>query len=121
MVETGEADLAPYIGAQDATNPETDASYLNTETAQVALSVEQPPLDDPRVRRALNLAIDRQAFIGSIFSADVRAASQIVLPFIDGYDATLEPWAFDPEEAHSLPEAAKTDGVPVTRDLMLLD
>ena len=32
MVEQGEADLAPSISAVDATNPETDVSYLNSET-----------------------------------------------------------------------------------------
>ena len=76
MVATGEADLAPYISVQDATNPATDHSYLNTETAQVALTLDRPPLNDIRVRKALNMAIDRKAFIGTIFSADVQPASQ---------------------------------------------
>ena len=32
MVTQGEADLAPSISAVDATNPDTDVSYLNSET-----------------------------------------------------------------------------------------
>lgn len=119
MVATGEADLAPYISVQDATNPETDHSYLNTETAQVALALEHAPLNDIRVRKALNMAIDRQAFIGTIFSADVQPASQIVLPFINGYNPELKPWAYDPDGAKALLEEAKADGVPVDTEITL--
>lgn len=119
MVSTGEADLAPYISVQDATNSETDHSYLNTETAQVALSREKAPLDDIRVRKALNMAIDRQAFIGTIFSADVQPASQIVLPFINGYNPELKPWAFDPDGAKALLEEARADGVAVDTEITL--
>jgi peptide/nickel transport system substrate-binding protein len=119
MVATGEADLAPYISVQDATNPETDHSYLNTETAQIALALENAPLNDIRVRKALNMAIDRQAFIGTIFSADVQPASQIVLPFINGYNPDLKPWTHDLEGAKALLAEAKADGVPVDKEIIL--
>jgi peptide/nickel transport system substrate-binding protein len=119
MVQTGEADLAPYIAVQDATNPRTDISYLNTETAQVALTVDRPPLNDLRVRQALNMSVDRNAFIGTIFSADVKSASQLVLPFINGYDPAISPWPYDPNKAKALLAAAKADGVPVDQELIL--
>jgi peptide/nickel transport system substrate-binding protein len=119
MVKTGEADLAPYIAVQDATNPKTDISYLNTDTAQVVLANNVPPLNDMRVRKALNLAVDRQAFIGTILSKDVQPASQLVLPFINGYAPDLKPWPYDPTEAKKLIAAAKADGVPVDRELTL--
>jgi len=119
MVETGEADLAPYVAVQDANNPETDRSYLNTETAQVALTYEQPPLDDVRVRRALNLGVDRQAFIGTIFGPDVQVASQIVTPQITGYNPNIEPWPYDPVQAKQLIEEARAEGVPVDAEITL--
>ena len=34
MVETGEADIAPSIAPQDATDPEMDFSYFDSETTQ---------------------------------------------------------------------------------------
>jgi peptide/nickel transport system substrate-binding protein len=119
MVQTGEAELAPYIGVQDANNPKTDTSYLNTDTAQVALTLENAPLNDIRVRKALNLGVNRQAFIGSIFSPDVKIASQIVLPFINGYNPDLKPWPYDPEQAKKLLAEAKADGVPVDKEIIL--
>jgi len=119
MVKTGEADLAPYIAVQDATDAATDVGYLNTDTAQVVLANNVPPLNDIRVRKALNLAIDRQAFIGTILSKDVQPASQLVLPFINGYAPDLKPWPYDLDEAKKLIAEAKADGVPVDRELTL--
>lgn len=119
MVQAGEADLAPYIDVQDATNPETDISYLNSETSRLQITLNTPPLDDVRVRRALNLALDRQAFIGTIFSDQSLIATQIVLPMNDGYNSDLEPAPYDLEQAMALLAEAKADGVPVDRPIML--
>lgn len=118
MVATGEADLAPYLSVQDATNPETDVAYLNTETVNMVLTNNVAPLDDVRVRRAVNFAIDRSAFIGTILSEDVQVASQYVLPFISGYNPAIEPWPYDPEQARVLLEEARADGVPVDSEIV---
>lgn len=119
MVASGEADLAPFIAVQDATNPETDISYLNTETPYVQIPVGIPPLDDVRVRKALNLAVDRNAFIGTLVSKDALPASQIVVSFINGYNPDIKPWPFDPEQAKKLLAEAKADGVPVDTEITL--
>ena len=66
MVAQGEADLAPSIAAVDATNPDTDVSYLNSETLYLRLDSAIDPISDKRVREALNMAIDRDAFIGTL-------------------------------------------------------
>ena len=66
MVTQGEADLAPSISAVDATNPDTDVSYLNSETLYLRIDSAVAPISDKRVREALNLAIDREAFIGTL-------------------------------------------------------
>jgi peptide/nickel transport system substrate-binding protein len=117
MVTTGEADLAPYISVQDATNPDTDVAYLNTETVNLVFTNNVAPLDDVRVRKAMNFAIDRNAFIGTILSKDTQVASQYVLPFINGYNIDIQPWPYDPEQARALLAEAKADGVPVDTEL----
>lgn len=113
MVQTGEADLAPAVAAQDATNPETDISYFDSETTRFRIDGTVAPLDDIRVRQALNLAIDREALVGSIFSADVEPATQLVTPAINGYNPDLKIWEYDVEEARRLIEEARADGVAV--------
>ncbi|NVJ11969.1 ABC transporter substrate-binding protein, partial [Myxococcus sp. AM001] len=39
-------------------------------TAYVALNVRHKPLDDVRVRQAINLAVDKQAYLGAQFGAE---------------------------------------------------
>jgi peptide/nickel transport system substrate-binding protein len=120
MVAAGEADIAPNIAVQDATDPTMDFSYLNSETSSFRIDVTKPPLDDVRVRKALNLAIDRDAMIGTIFSPDVVKATQFVVPSINGHNPDLEPWPYDPEQAKQLLAEAEADGVPVKDEITII-
>src|SRR3546814_6596482 len=120
MVATGEADIAPSIAVQDATDPGTDFSYPNAETTRIRIGTTQAPLNDVRVRKALNLAVDRQAFIGSILSKEVVPASQLVVPTTSGYNADLKPWEYDLDKAKALIEEARADGVPVDQEIRLI-
>ena len=120
MVETGEADLAFSIAPQDATNKKTDKVYPNSDSAMFRLSVDIPPLNDIRVRKAINLAIDRKAFLGSIVSDHAQLAMQQVGPSALGFNPNLKPWKYDPEQAKALLKQAKADGVDVTRELRMI-
>ena len=70
--------IAPSISPQDATDPAMDFSYFDSETTNFRIDVGIPPLDDVRVRKALNLAIDRAAMVGTILSKDVVPATQLI-------------------------------------------
>lgn len=120
MVETGEADIAPNIAVQDATDPEMDFSYPNSETSRLRIDMAIPPLDDIRIRKALNLAIDRDAFIGTIFPADVIKATALVVPSINGHNPNLVPYPYDPEEARRLIDEARADGVAVDTPIRIV-
>lgn len=120
MVKTGEADIAPNIALQDATDTATDFSYFNSETSRLRIDMTRAPLDDVRVRQALNYAIDRDALIGSIFSADVVPMTQIVVPSINGHNTSLTHWPYDPAKARELLASAKADGVAVDTEIELL-
>lgn len=119
MVETGEADLAPVIAMQDATNPETDYSYINAETTRFRVDTKVPPLDDVRVRKALNLAIDWDG-LATLFGPGVIRASQLVAPSVLGHNPDIEPWPYDPDQARALLEEARADGVPVDTELNVI-
>ena len=120
MVATGEADIAPNITELDATDPSMDFSYFNSETTALRIDLTRPPLDDIRVRKALNLAIDRQALIGTIFPKDVVPATQLVVPSINGHNPDLKVWPYDPDQAMALLEEARAAGVPVDNEITLL-
>jgi peptide/nickel transport system substrate-binding protein len=120
MIATGEADIAANIAVQDATDPTMDFSYPNSETSRLRIDTTLPPLDDVRVRKALNLAFDREGVRGTIFSPDVIPATQLVVPSINGYNPNLKVWPYDPAEAKRLLEEARADGVPVDDEILLL-
>lgn len=119
MVETGEADLTPSIAIQDATNPETDFAYLNSETTAIRIDAGFAPLDDVRIRKALNLAIDWEG-LAQLFGQDIQRASQMVVKGINGYNDQLAPWGFDAEKARALIAEAKADGVAVDTEIELI-
>lgn len=120
MVATGEADIAPTISSVDATNPATDFSYLNSETLYLRLDHSMAPLDDVRVRRALNMAIDREAFIGTVLPEGTDIAVAMVVPSTLGWNETVEPIPYDPEGARALLEEARADGVKVDTEIQLV-
>ena len=66
----------------------------------------RPLFSDPRVRRALTMAIDRQAIIDGLLPGVGRAAAGPVLSFLWARDPDLKPLPFDPDAARRLLEEA---------------
>jgi peptide/nickel transport system substrate-binding protein len=120
MITQGEADLAPSISAADATNPDTDVSYLNSETLYLRLDTAIPPISDKRVREALNFAIDRDAFVGTLLPKGVVKATAMVPPTTFGWNPNVKPFPHDPQKAKALLEEAKAAGVPVDTTIQLI-
>ena len=122
MVKVGEADIAPSIAAEDATDPKTDTSYINSETASLRIDNTIAPLTDKRVRLALNYAFDREKVRGSILPKDILNATQIVVPNIAGHNHEIDKKvrAYDPNKAKQLLAEAKADGVPVDKEIVLI-
>ena len=120
MVKTGEADIAASIGVQDANDPKMDFSYFNSETSRLRIDITRAPLNDIRVRKAMNLAVDLDGLMGTIFPKGVVKMTQIVVPSINGHNPTLKPWPYNPAEAKKLVKAAKADGVPVDKEIVLI-
>jgi oligopeptide transport system substrate-binding protein len=65
------------------------------------INVTRKPFDDPRVRRALALAIDKQRLVEKITAAGEKPASQITPPIIPNYHPP-EGLGRDPEAARRL-------------------
>jgi oligopeptide transport system substrate-binding protein len=77
----------------------------------LGLPVYVPGLDDPDIRRALSMAIDRQTIIDNIFNGVGTPADDVITPVIPGYEeGACEACAFDPEGAKELYDS--TDGIP---------
>ena len=81
-------------------------------TAYIGINTRHPPLDDVRVRQALNLAFDKAAYIRAQYGEG--NATPAVAPYpatLWGHDETLQDWPHDPERARQLlAEAGHADG-----------
>ena len=120
MVATGEADIAPQITAEAADNPALDFSYPNSETVYLRVESLDAPTSDIRVRKALNAAIDREAFIGTLLPAGTELAVAMVPPTTLGWNPNLKPPAFDAELAKQLIAEAQADGVDTSLPIEII-
>ena len=121
LVATGEADLAPSVAAGDADNPKLDVAHLNAQTTWLRIDVTQPPLDDRRVRQALNYAIDRKALAGRYFARGSTPATQAWGPNVQGHNFEIDKrvWPYDPAKARQLLAEAKAAGTRVDAEIEL--
>lgn len=118
MVTKGEADFAPSIAVQDAKEGQS-VGYPNAETVRLNLDSLMAPMDDIRIREAINMGVDRDAMLGTVLSSDATKATQLYLPSISGWSDKVRMFDYDPEKAKALIAEAKADGVPVDAEIQL--
>ncbi len=89
----------------------TGAAFQRRFTSQVyflAFATEgekvnpKSPLADMRVRRALNMAVNRENVVLQIFGDATKASSQLSFPGAFGYDPSIKPIPYDPVTAKKL-------------------
>lgn len=70
------------------------------------ISTAEKPLDDPRVRQAMTLAIDRVRIVKEVYEDRSLPGAGILPPGTYGYDPTLAGYPHDPKKAALLLAAA---------------
>lgn len=102
---------------RDPNNPLYDpllaSQYLegtSMDTFYLAFNVEKPPFDDPKVRKAFAMAIDRKELAEVVLKNLVVPAKGILPPGIPGYRPDLEGIPYDPEGARKLLAESKYGG-----------
>jgi peptide/nickel transport system substrate-binding protein len=86
----------------------------------VKLNTEKPPFkDNPKLWMALNLAVDRQAIVDSLWGGlGTLEACQVLSPAYFGYNPKLKPIPFDPVRAKALlTEAGFPNGLAFDLDV----
>nr|WP_258371573.1 ABC transporter substrate-binding protein [Pseudomonas alcaligenes] len=85
-------------------------------TAYVALNTRHKPLDDVRVRQAINLAFDRQAYLRAQYGEGNASLAAAPYPAtLLGHDERLQPWPRDLDKARRLlAEAGHAQGLKLS-------
>lgn len=77
----------------------------------------ESPLQDVRVRQAINHAVDIDSIIENVLSGYATPIATVVLPFALGYNPEVTRYEYDPERARELlAEAGYADGVTIEFD-----
>ncbi len=87
--------------------------YDDRSYTHVCWNTEKPLLADPRIRRALSSAIDRETLIDVVYGGFGRLGVGPVLSSFWAFNRDLEPVPFDPDAARDVFEASgwsDTDG-----------
>ncbi|WP_298495890.1 ABC transporter substrate-binding protein [uncultured Maritimibacter sp.] len=111
----GECHVMPYPNPADvqAMKDDENINVMEQEGLNVgylAYNTQQAPFDNPMVRKALNMAIDKQAIIDVVFQGSGQAAKNPIPPTMWSYNDAVEDDAYDPEAAKAmLEEAGVTD------------
>jgi peptide/nickel transport system substrate-binding protein len=87
-------------------------SHLGGFIHYLALNRNLPPLDNPDLREAMDVALNRQAFADDVFFGYARPASQIPSPQTFGFADTIAPTTHNLERAKHLIRKAGLDSPP---------
>src|SRR5262249_22653644 len=80
------------------------------ETSYITINTKMKPLDDLKVRQALNMAINKDRIV-KIINGRATPATQVLPPLMPGYDKAYKGYAYDPAKAKRLlAEAGFPDG-----------
>ncbi len=119
-LETGDTHIADPLSPSDVAQIEGVDGLSVVQTPSVSLSyigfnMEKEPFDDPKVRQALNMAIDKSQIIDGIYDGIGLPATGPLAPDVFGYDESVKGLEYDPEKAKELlKEAGYEDGFKTT-------
>ncbi len=109
MYELGEIDLVGVGGGnlervQDPNSPFSDELLVGPTmcTTYVGFDNRRSPFDDPLLRQAFSMAIDRERIIEGLYIGNALPAAGPLPPGMPGYSGATSQLPYDPEAARSL-------------------
>ncbi len=110
-LQKGECHVMPYPNPADldAMRKDTGIKMLEQPGLNVgylAYNTTKKPFDDVRVRKALNMAIDKKAILDAVYLSSGIAAKNPIPPTMWSYNNAIKDDAFDPAAAKKLLAAA---------------
>jgi len=115
-LKAGECQIMAYPNPADIAAMKADAGITMMEqeglnVGYLAYNTQVAPFDNPAVRRALNMAIDKQAIIDVVFQGSGQIAKNPLPPTIWSYNNAVVDDVYDPVAAKAALEAAGVSGL----------
>ncbi|MDU6412775.1 MAG: ABC transporter substrate-binding protein SapA, partial [Yersiniaceae bacterium] len=113
---TGECDVLAYPAASQLTILRDDPRLRMTlrpgmNVAYLAFNTGKPPLDNPKVREAIALAINNQRLMQSIYYGTAETAASILPRASWAYDNAAQVTEYNPEKARRLLQSQGISGL----------
>jgi len=115
-LKAGECHVMPYPNPADleAMAKDPDINLLEQEGLNVgylAYNTMVAPFDNPKVRKALNSAINKEAILDAVFQGAGKVAKNPIPPTIWSYNDQVVDDPYDPEKAKAALEAEGVSGL----------
>ncbi|MFT7310181.1 MAG: dipeptide transport system substrate-binding protein [Paracoccaceae bacterium] len=106
-LKAGECHVVPYPNPADITAMKADPEVIILEqeglnVGYLAYNTQVAPYDNVNVRRALNMAIDKNAIIEVVFQGSGQVAKNPIPPTIWSYNDAIVDDVYDPEAAKAM-------------------
>ena len=112
---SGEYDLITNLNPADVGSAPQVATAQGQEHPVLILDADEGITADVNVRKALNLAVDKQAIADSLFGGyAIVEPGQLLSESILGHNPDIEAYAYDPEQAAQLISDAGVAGSTIT-------
>jgi peptide/nickel transport system substrate-binding protein len=124
-LQSGRLDIGLVLAPDDTDALERtgNAMHVSSGAAVTGMSfvtVRDSPVNDQRVRQALNYAVDKEAIIEVLLRGKTRPAGQPAPHRAHGYDRSIQPYPYDPGKARALlAEAGYSDGFDLIAEVVL--
>ncbi|OKL43068.1 ABC transporter substrate-binding protein [Pseudovibrio exalbescens] len=109
-LKAGECHVMPFPNPADLEAMKSDDSInlMQQEGLNVGYlgyNTQMAPFDNPKVRKALNMAINKDAILEAVFQGAGKVAKNPLPPTIWSYNEEIEDDPYDPEAAKAMLEA----------------
>ena len=106
-LEAGECQIMPYPAPADIEALQANSDLVVGEkeglnVGYLAYNTLMPPFDKAEVRKALNMAIDKQAILDAVFQGQAAIAKNPIPPTMWSYNDAVVDDPYDPEAAKKM-------------------
>jgi peptide/nickel transport system substrate-binding protein len=117
-LEAGEVQVINSLAPEDLTRLKSAGAKIEssatTRTIMIALRSDRGPLQNPKIRQAMNYAVNKEEIVAALLSGIAEPLAGPLSPTLPGALTNLGPYPYDPEKAKALLAEAGYAGEPIT-------